>query len=277
MDLRVAAVWFDQTMCVDAYGTDSFVAQLEPLDYYKLDGASVKRRIMSTGPDVVLPSRMTIRIDDQVYLVGDKTPEHFQGNLIRNRYVMSGADSLVTVRSPAQVLQQAGGAEVWATLVFNKVQTDERFSSLPVAEFRVFLGSSETINEHDIVLDGQFAYLVIAPYKSDSGLISGVALRLEHAVPEAAMYVTKTYEPVSDTNVETIVPTSVLRSRWSYDFAYLSSGTPKYEHGDMTMLGLSSVFSGVKNNDIIECAGERWYVVTSSTHGDVIRMHVRRA
>ncbi len=277
MDLRVAAVWFDQTLCVDAYGVDTFMAQLEPLDYYKLDGASVKRRIMSTGPDVDLPSRMTIRIDDQVYLVGDKTPEHFQGNLIRNRYVMSGADSLVTVRSPAQVLQQSGGREVWATLVFNKVQTDERFSSLPVAEFRVFLGSAESINEHDIVLDGQFAYLVIAPYKSDSGLISGVALRLEHSVPEPAMYVSTTYDPISDTNVEALTPTSVIRSRWSYDFAYLSAGTPKYAHGDMTMLGLSSVFASVKNDHIIECAGDRWSVVTSSQQGDVVRMHVRRA
>lgn len=276
MDLRSAATWFDQTVCEDAYGTDTFYAQLEPLDYYKLDGASVKRRIMSTGPGVTLPARMTIRIDGQVYLVGDRTPEHFQGDLVRNRYVMSGADSQVTVRSTEQALNESGGSSVWATLVFAKIQTDERFSSLPVAEFRVFLGPQEVLKEHDIVIDGSDAYLVVAPYKSDSGLISGVALRLETAVPEHAVYWTNSYNPVTDTNTESGTNAKVIRLRWSQDFRFMTMGTPKYEHGDMTMLGLSSIFSAVKQNQRITCGGAEWSVLTSENIGAVTRMHVRR-
>lgn len=276
MDLRRAAVWFDETVCSDAYGVDTFKVQLEPLDYYKLDGASVKRRIMSTGPDVVLPGRMTLRIDDQVYLVGDRTPEHFQGDLIRNRYVMSGADSLVQVRNLEQAVTNSGGSEVWATLVFNKIQTDERFSSVPVAEFRVFLGPQETLGQHDILIDGPDAYLVVSPYKSDSGLISGVALRLETPVPEQAQYITATYDPVLDVETPITVSTQVVRVRWAQEFYYLSPGTPKYEHGDMTIIGLSSVFVDPRPNQKIVCGGDEWIVVTSNNLGAVTRIHARR-
>lgn len=277
MDLRVAAVWFDQTVCVDAYGTDTFEAQLEPLDYYKLDGASVKRRIMSTGPDVVLPSRMTIRIDDQVYLVGDRTPEHFRGDLIRNRYVMSGADDLATVRTMVEALSESGGNQAWATLVFNKMQPDERVGSLPVAEFRVFMGPQEALNEHDIILTNSAAYLVVAPYMADSGLMSALAIRLESAIPESAAYVLSTYDPVSDTEVEVLQGAKVIRMRWNQDFKYLDAGTPKYQHGDMTMVGLLADFPGVKPNSRIICSSEEWRVVTAIESGGLVRMHVRRA
>lgn len=276
MDLRVGATWFDDTVGVDAYGTDTFKCQIEPLDYYKLDGASVKRRIMSTGAGVTLPARMTIRIDDQVYLVGDRTPEHFRGDLVRNRYVMSGADSQVTVRTLQQALNESGGTQVWATLVFTKIQTDERYSSLPVAEFRVFLGSQETLLEHNIVIDGSSAYLVVAPYKSDSGLMSGVALRLEYPVPEAATYKTTIYDPISDTTVDTTVSAKIIRMRWAQDFEFLSASTPTYQHGDQTVFGLSSIFGNVKPNQRITVAGEEWTVVTSNNLGAVTRMHTRR-
>ena len=277
MDLRNAAQWFDQTECVDAYGTDTFVAQLEPLDYYKLDGASVKRRIMTTGPAVTLPNRMTVRIDDQVYLVGDRTPEHFRGNLIRNRYVMSGADDLVTVRTLYETLLGTGGQAVWATIVFIRVGSDERVSSLPVPEFRLFFGPLETVREHDVVFNAGEAYLVTAPYRAESGLMSAVALRLEHATPEDAIYWSGGYDPVTDTVTETGVNAKVVRMRWAQDFEYLDAGTPKYTHGDATMVALSSVISNPKPNQRIRCDGEEWRIVTATVKGDITRMHVRRA
>lgn len=277
MDLRIAATWFDQTVASDAYGTDTFMVQLEPLDYYKLDGASVKRRIMTTGPDVTLPARMTVRIDDQVYLVGDKTSEHFQGDLIRNRYVMSGADDLVTVRTLSETLLGSGGQEVWATIVFVKVGSDERVSSLPVPEFRLFFGPLEPLHEHDVVFNAGTAYLVTAPYRAESGLMSAVALRLEHATPEDAIYWSGGYDPVTDTVNETGTNIKVIRMRWAQDFEYLDAGTPKYAHGDVTMVALSSIVHSPKPNQRIRCDGEEWRIVTATIKGDITRMHVRRA
>ena len=276
MDLRVAAKWFDQTECVDAYGIDTFRAQLEPLEYYKIDGAAVKRRIISTAPEVQVPYRRTIRIDDQVYLIGDGTPEHFRGRLIRYRYVMSGADDLVRVLSLEDALRGTVVPGLWAVVVFNRLQPDERVSSTPLPEFQVFFGPREGVKDKDLVIAGSEIYWVQSVHASQSGLLSAATVRLEHGGPELATYSTTTYDPVQDVQVRSVGLVTALRLRWTEDFNYVDQGTLKYAHGDAVFAVLLSDVGVPSTDDHITLAGEEWRVVGHRVEGAVVKLHARR-
>src|SRR5574340_1571657 len=93
MKLKIASRFFDKTLASDAYNAATrFYCQIEPFDYQKIDGAAVKRRVMSTAPEVVLPVRQVISIGGQPYLVGDSSVDHWEGAALRKRYVLQGGD-----------------------------------------------------------------------------------------------------------------------------------------------------------------------------------------
>ena len=75
MRLKNVAKSFDKTVCKDVYTSYTFKAQIEPLQVYTVDGAKVKRRMLSTAADVKLPTRRAFSIKDQTYIVGDSTPD----------------------------------------------------------------------------------------------------------------------------------------------------------------------------------------------------------
>lgn len=63
MNLFQAAVYFDRTTCSDPYGVEpSIKGQLDPFTMFTVDGARIKRRVLTTGPDVPMMSRSTIQI-----------------------------------------------------------------------------------------------------------------------------------------------------------------------------------------------------------------------
>ena len=275
MKLKNVSKFFDKTKAVDAYNSSySFKCQVEPLDMYRTEGTRIKIRNMSTAPEVVIPVRRVIKIDDQAYIVSDSSLDHWSGEAIRSRYVLQGADHVVEIRTIAQVLENAPGVQAWASIDFNKYSTDERDSADYHPQYHIFLGE-DTAAEHTIIHTTERTYLVKNSYKTPSGLYDAICNELDDPVIDAATFKVRTYNPITDSFTDSSSTIRCIRLRWQDYFTYLSQGSEKFERGDIQVLVPSSVTP--KAADVIDMSDGQWRVLSVVDGTGYRSLHMRRA
>lgn len=276
MKLSTASRWFDKTIASDAYSpTVTFRCQLEPFDYVKVEGSAVKRRVMSTAVNAVLPARRTINIGGQVYLVGDTSRDHWNGEPLRDRYVLQGADDLVHIRSIGQVLANSAGTYAYASVDFNKYSTDERDNSNYHPQYHLFFGRSEAVPGGCVLEFSGRWFLVKNSYVTMAGLVDALSNELESPLTASATFKGRTYNPVTDTYTDTPTTVRSMRVRWQDQFAYRSMDTQDYERGDAELFVPLSVTP--KAGDRVTLADGGWKVVSVQTKVDHHSLHVRPA
>lgn len=274
MRLKDVSKFFDKTTARDAYGSTTFKCQIEPLDMYRTEGTRIKIRNMSTAPEVTIPARNVITIDGQNYLVSDGSKDHWNDTALRTRYVLQGADHLVSIRTIAQLLANTAGTDAYASIDFNKYSTDERDSSEYHPQYHIFFGGGETVPENAVLTTATGFYLVRNAYRTPAGLIDALSNQLDSPVTDAATFASRTYDPITDTYSDASSTVRCVRVRWQDSFAYLSQGSTKYERGDVQAFVPLSVTP--KAGDKITLADGTWTilsVVTSEYHS----LHLRRA
>ena len=275
MKLKSVSKFFDKTKAVDAYNAlYSFKCQVEPLDMYRTEGTRIKIRNMSTAPEVVIPVRRVIKIDDQAYIVSDSSLDHWSGEAIRSRYVLQGADHVVEIRTIAQVLENVPGVQAFASIDFNKYGTDERDSSEYHPQYHIYFGK-ETVEEDYIVHTTERTYLVKNSYKTPSGLYDAICNELDDPVIDAATFKVRTYNPITDSFTESSSTIRCIRIRWQDKFTYLSQGSEKFERGDIQVLVPSSVTP--KAADVIDMSDGQWRVLSVVDGAGYRTLHMRRA
>lgn len=275
MRLAKAASRFDNTVAGDAYDPAiTFRCQLAPLDLYKIDGTAVKRRQMSAAPAVVMPARKVIDIDGQRYLVGDGSPDHWMGEVIRRNYVLQGADHLAELNTIQGVLTNGASSSAYASLDFNKYNTDERISSDYLPQYQLFFADSEAVEANTMVKIGAAWYLVKESYRSVSGLRVALANELLGSVVETINFGARTYDPVTDTYTSAGASVKVIRVRWTEHFKYMSQGSTKYEAGDQQVFMPKTVTP--KPSDILPLYDGVWHVQSVVDEGGFWGCHVRR-
>lgn len=276
MRLHQAASRFDTTLALDAYDRQrGFRCQLEPFDYVKIDGSAVKRRVMSTAPEVSLPVRHTINIGGQVYLVGEPSADHWGGSKIRNRYVLQGVDEYMQVRSFGQALAALPGRRAWAGHEFNKYSTDERDSDDYHVQCHLYFGSRERVPENALVSSATTTFLVRQSHLTMAGLLDVRANELDEPVEDTVSLSSSTYDPVTDTRTSTESTVRCIRLRWQENFAYLSLSSAKYERGDMQVL--LPLGTDVDAGDTLGLSDGNWRVLAVQSQSDHLGAHVRRA
>lgn len=277
MDLHKVAVFFDRTVAADAYtpGT-TFLCQIEPLDMYRTEGTRIKIRDMSTAPTVTIPSRRAINIDGQVYLVSDASKDHWNGTVIRNRYVIQGVEDLVSIYTIPQLLAATPtGVSTYALVQYNRYSTDERDSSEYHAQYLLTFGP-ENIPEDGVVYDGSKYFLIREKYRAASGLINVVANELVSPIATVTINSPSTYDPVTETySGGGSVSVKSILVRWQEHFRYLSQGSTSFESGDMQALVVDSL--SVKADDRVTISGVVWRVLSTLTYSGYQSLHVRRA
>lgn len=277
MRLKRVSRFFDKTVCRDAYGQGTFKAQLEPFDVYKLDGAAVKRRMMSAAADVVIPRRRTIDISGQKYLVGDGTPDHWNNEVIRMRYVLHGADYLATVRTIAETLADSGGFTAWVSRDWNRDTTDTRVSAENISQYHIFFGSYENVPDEAVVelSDGRF-YLVQGVHRALSGFVDALSNEIPEPVFETIQLNSRTYDPVGDSYTESATSVRVLRLRWQEAFQYLTRASVEYERGDLLVMMLRSGTPSPRPGDVLSLSDGDWKIVSHIEHVEHYSLHLRR-
>lgn len=276
MKLRQASRYFDRSKFTDAYDEKVRLrAQLDPLDYYKIDGATVKRRVMSTDPSVTMPLRHTLRIDDQVFITGDVAVDYWLGKPVRHRYVLQGADDLAVLRTIAEVLADASGTEAYTSKVWSKYETDSRVSSDYINEYHLYFAAGEPLLERQIILCDEAWYFVRGVHQAQSGLLDCITHRLPADPREDVEFHTRSYDPVTDVTASVTTTVASVTLRWQDDFQYLSLGSTDYERGDAQVWVLASAVPAPKSGDLVELAGKPHRVLSTRVEGTCHSLHVR--
>lgn len=277
MKLLNVAKFFDKTVCVDAYDPAvTFKGQIDPFVMFTVDAARVKRRMFSTAPDVVMPARGAIRVDDQVYLVGDNTDDHWEGRNIRRNYVLLGADDLATIRTIPQALAELDGLEAYALREWTRTEDDSRESAERFSSYSIFLNSDEPVMRgHVIEIRGDY-YYVHEVRKSHSGLADAMSSEIQGPVFETVDFSSRVYEPISDTYTKTTNAVRVMRLRWDDGFKYLTKASTDYERGDELIMVLHAFVPQPETSDLIELSDGNYKVVSVRDNGLYWTLQVRR-
>lgn len=274
MKLKNVSKFFDKTKAVDAYNSRySFKCQVEPLDMYRTEGTRIKIRNMSTAPEVVIPVRRVIKIDDQAYIVSDSSLDHWSGEAIRSRYVLQGADHVVEIRTIAQVLENVPGVQAFASIDFNKYGTDERDSSEYHPQYHIYFGK-ETVEEDYIVHTTSSNYLVKNSYLTPAGIVDALANELDDPVVQVTVSTGRSYNPVTDSYTATASSVRAVLVRWQEYFEYLTQGSTKYERGDAQLFVLPAVQA--KAGDTVSISGEDFRVLSHLDRTGYRALHIRR-
>ena len=274
MKLKNVSKFFDKTKAVDAYNSRySFKCQVEPLDMYRTEGTRIKIRNMSTAPEVTIPARRVIKIDDQAYIVSDSSLDHWSGEAIRSRYVLQGADHVVEIRTIAQVLEDVAGVQAFASIDFNKYGTDERDSSRYHPQYHIYFGK-ETVEEDYVVHTTSSNYLVKNSYLTPAGIVDALANELDDPVVQVGVSTGRAYDPVTDSYTATTSSVRAIIVRWQEYFEYLTQGSTKYERGDAQLFVLPSVHA--KAGDTVSISGEDFKVLSHLDRTGYRTLHIRR-
>lgn len=274
MKLKSVSKFFDKTKAVDAYNTRySFKCQVEPLDMYRTEGTRIKIRNMSTAPEVTIPARRVIKIDDQAYIVSDSSLDHWSGEAIRSRYVLQGADHVVEIRTIAQVLEDVPGVQAFASIDFNKYGTDERDSSEYHPQYHIYFGK-EAVGEDALIHSTDSNYLVKNSYLTPAGIVDALANELDDPVVQVTVSTGRSYNPVTDSYTASTTTVRAVRVRWQEQFSYLTQGSTKYERGDVQLFVLPAVQA--KAGDIVSIGSEDFKVLSYLDKGGYRSLHIRR-
>lgn len=277
MRLAKAARFGDKTPATDAYGTASFLCQIEPLSLFKIDGVAVRKRSMSCAPDVAMPARGVITIDGEQYLVGTGTPDFWKGQPIRRNYVLQGADGLAKLTTIAGELGSSAGTNAYAAKVFNRYLPESADSSKYPPQYQIFLaGGEDAPADSLILLDGDW-FLVKESYVSTSGLRIAMSNLLDEPVFETALFANQEYDPVTDTYGGTSAPVKAFRVKWTEHYEYLSKASIKFETGDLQVFIRQADMPNVGSPDAITLSDGLWRVLSVVQEGLLWSIHVRRA
>lgn len=277
MKLKNAARYFDKTVCKDAYGSTKFRAQLEPFLIYTVDGAKVKRRVLNTGPDVKMPPRGTILIDQQPYLVGEGTPDHWNGEQIRLSYVLHGADYTATVRTMPETLANTGGFTAYVSRDWSLDTTDSRVSADSISQYHLFFAGSENVLDGSVVglSDGRY-YLVQGVHRALSGFIDALSNEIPEPVFETINFGDRLHNPLTDTYTEVASTVRVIRLRWQEAFRYLTRASVDYERGDLLVMMLKAGTPTPSAGDLLHLSDGTWKIVSHIDYGQHYSLHLRR-
>lgn len=275
MKLYNAARIADDTLATDSYGVDTFLCQFEVLSYSKIDGVAVKKRQISTAPDVTIPTRSVVTIEGQPYLVGHGSPDFWRGSVIRLNYVIQGADGLADLTTIGDALAGTAPVTAYAAVTFAKYLPDAEDSSRYPPQYQIFLAGSESAPADSLVQLNSVWYLVKQSYISNSGLLVALANVVESPSFETATFGSRVYDPVTDAYTDTPTSIPVFRIKWSEHFKYLSKATEQYERGDLTVIMLKSVTPDPP--DTLTLSDGVWRVLSSQDEGTTWSCHARRA
>lgn len=267
MDLHDAAIYFDEDPVLDGYTGDFlFYGQSSSFNANKSDGATFRRRDLSTGPGIALPARQVLSIYGERWLAGYGTPDGWKGSTIRQGFNLKHVTDHLASLTPAQALAAASGTLVWTHKLYLRDDVNPQSDSEYDPQWNIFVSPSEAATKGTFFRDGSgVLYRVREDYLSIEGLRVAVSDQLDDPVLSAT-FGSGTYDPVQDkfTGSGATVAAIRLDVNKLYRLRERSDGT--LQAGDIAVLVPSSLT--VKQNMRFTLAGRAWLVHTVQPEQD---------
>lgn len=277
MDLFDAATFFDTDPIRDGY-TDAYLfdAQVSSFDDSSSDGATNRRRVLSAGPDVVMPTRRVISMYGDRWLVGTGTPDGFFGEVIRQHFTTKRATNLLNLLTPAQALSSAAGTQAYVQKMYFRDTANSVTDSEFDAQWNVFIAPAEPAGKGTFLRDeANRLYRVRNDYLPTEGLRILQSDELDLTAFQACTFNTGAFNPVTETYAggTSVVNCIRIETPKLYRFRHVSDS--QIQAGDYALVIPVSVV--LRQGLSFTMAGASWRVLTFQPEGDAQVAHVRRA
>lgn len=275
MDIADASVFFDDDPATDGYsGAALFSGQVASFDDSSSDGATNRRRVLSVGPNVVMPTRKVITLYGDRWLVGIGTPDGFQGQTVRYHYSMKRTTDLVAVLTPIQALAAAAGTPAYVHKNYYK----EMGTAITNAEldtyWSVFIAPGEAADRGTFLrASNGLLYRARNEYLPVEGLRVLQCDQLEDAARTTATFNVGTIDPITEVRGGGTSIVNVIQVETSKFYRFRHGSDPQVAKGDIAVF----VPFAPKQNDTFVMGAVRWRVLTVQAELDAWVVHARLA
>lgn len=276
MKLSHAARFFDRSVLADAYTpSTTFIGQLSPFDDVLRDSVTTDRRMLSVAPEVTIPARRAVTLEGETWLVGEEQLDHFNGSVIRKKYVLQRAKQLATLKTLTQALDGSAGVQAYAARVYVKPIREPDESSLQLGLYDIYLSSAETVADATLIsIDGRW-HLTRLSHPTTGGFVDAVADELLQPLQVSAVLSNQTYNKTTDSRSTVTVTASALLLRWQSYFALPLSASAKFERGDDIVI-VRQAAATPKAGDFFTIGNLKYTVISVLDQSTVWSCHVRR-
>jgi hypothetical protein len=277
MDLATAAGFFDALLCVDTFSpVHTFYAQLDVFDDSRRDGTTVARRVLSVEPGTRIPPKRVITIGAEKWLVGMSESDYFMGDAVRQKYILHRADGAAVIQR-AEQLVTSGGASTYAAAVWIKDMKEAEESSRFQGFYNVYLPSSETVIEGDLITLNNEYYRARNAFLSTAGFLVAESDRLPADLVASAVYTQSVYDPVTESFSGGVATTiSLIVLRWQTNYEYGSASAEKYAPGDVHgVVAKAALPAPARAGNVVVFASRTWEVISVDDEGTSWGLHLR--
>lgn len=277
MDLFDAASYFDRDPINDGYdGSYLFDGQVSSFDDSSSDGATNRRRVLSTGPSVTIPARRVIELYGDRWIVGTGTPDGFEGEVIRQHFNTKRATDLLALLTPGQALAAAAGTSVYAQKMYFKDVINALTDSEYDAQWNIFVAPGEAADKGSFFRDAAGRlYRVRNSYLPTEGLRVCQSDSLELDALQVCTFSTGAFDPVTETRSAGTTAVNGIKVEHERFYRFRHVSDAKLQAGDV-MLFLPSTLA-LSQGLRFTMQAANWQVLAFQPELDAQVAHVRRA
>jgi hypothetical protein len=276
MKLTQVARYFDRTPVTDPdTGDELFRAQFTNYDGSKRDAFTAYRRIVSTAPDVGVPTSRVVAAHGSVWMLGDG---HVDGwtEAHRRKYIAHAAAGKATVRTLQQYLDNQAGASAWADLQWVADRAEEEVSSNHPQWYVAILPASATVREHDVIDLNNERLLVQTVALHASGFTEARGYLQRDAADRTLTLSSRTFDPVAGKYTPGAGTTyRTLALRWQEMYLYGNQLDPRLQEGDVAFVLPGS--AAVSAESRVTYAGRDYTVLAVKDVSGAKALHARPA
>lgn len=274
MRLKDAARRFNDTQAYDSYtGDPEFICQFSSFDDKSADGATARRRVLNVPESVTIPTRRSVSLYGQNWLVGAGAPDSFAGSTVRVQYGMKRATDLASIASPSGVLSSTG-TPAYVHKRYYRDNLDTRTESDNQTAWNVFLAPVETVVVGmfivtDALLRVRNLYLPVEGLRvaqcDDMGPTS---------IATAGFTENGVYNPLTDSYAGVTITTSVIVIDYARLYQLTTKADAIYEPGDVSVLVRQAAATPVTGSRFT-MNGFTWRVLSVQAELDSWLLHAR--
>lgn len=256
MDLAMAATFFNDTKCSDAYtGLYLYDGQLDVYTEGVRDGVAVQRRVLELAPGLVLPDRRCVTLEGEQWILGVRNVDSFQGDIIRQKFAMQRSDGLHEFGSMRDILDGATLPSAHMGVVWTRTAKEISEDSQEINLLTLYAARPEAVKARNIIKGVGANYIVKETYPSTAGFLAMPVEQIEgdliiDLVVESAGRDPVTEQPLPGQTYQ------ALALRWQADFIYHSQMTPKFEPGDAQFVVADT--ADIPNGAVFTASGYKW-------------------
>lgn len=274
MKLSNASAFFDRDFVEDAYtGEPLFRGQFSSYDGSKPDGSFEQRRTVSVAHNVPPAPRRAVRIQGQVWVMGELMLDTFNGGIVRQTASAKLATDLFCILTPAQAALRTYDACVHAYGYAYYLK--DTVNPLSTSEYNPFydvtFGSTELVPDGAFLRSNNLLLHARATSKEPEGFIK---LSCDY-LPNSEVEVTfaGAFDPITETAGTGVTTTGILTDMYKlYD--YKTQADRIEGRGDKTLVVAQSAVTPYAGQTV-SIAGVVWRVFGFTPYTDAWRIHLK--